>query len=115
MTLTRRLRMMLWGAGAAALLTVAAGAGAVYAQQQGYIGDDADEVEAIQRVKITLIGAIEIAERESSGKALSADIEVERGRTYYEIEVITPKGLQEIHIDADTGEVLRAARDWQVD
>jgi len=115
MAMNRKLKMFAWAAGASVILAGAGGLGAVYAQQQGYVGEDAEEVNALQRVKISMTDAIAAAERETKGKALEASLEVERGQTYYEVEVFSEQGLLEVHVDADSGAVLKNTRNFKVD
>lgn len=91
-------------AGAAAL--VVAGGGIALAQAQGYVGDDADEVAAVQRASISLAQAVTAAERGSGGRAIEASIESNWNTAAYEVTVFAENQLKEVHVDPQSGRVL---------
>ena len=66
-----------------------------------------DEVTAIDRVKINIVEAIEIAKKKIDGYVIEAELEKEDGYLMWEIEFIDKnKKEHEIHVDPVTGEVL---------
>lgn len=93
---------------AMAFATAALFAGTVaFAQSaESYTGDEAKEVHAIARAKIGLAEAINLVERETSGKAIEAQIEAKKdGTSYFEVEVFTGGKLVEKRVDPETGRV----------
>ena len=72
--------------------------------------DDDQDAKALQGAKITLVEAITTAEQQAGGRAVSADIEQERGLTLIEVEVVGPQGVRTVMVDAQTGQVT-ATRD----
>ena len=72
--------------------------------------DNDRDAKALQGAKITLVEAIATAEQQAGGRAVSADIEQERGLTLIEVEVAGPQGVRTIMVDAQTGQVT-ATRD----
>lgn len=79
---------------------------------QEYRGDDAEEVNALGRVQISLTDAITAAETETSGKALEATLEVDDGRTYYEVDVFAENSIKHVYVDVGNGIVLDVQEDW---
>jgi uncharacterized membrane protein YkoI len=79
---------------------------------QGYRGDDAKEVRALKRAKVTLIEAIMAAESETGGRALDAQIEVESGQIFYQVEVFKRNRIKEVYVDSQDGSILDVVKDW---
>ena len=73
---------------------------------------DAEDAIAINSASIPMDKAIEIALAAVSGKATEAELEVEDGKSIWEIEVLnTNQQMVEIEIDANSGEVLKQELD----
>ncbi len=56
--------------------------------------------------RITIGQAIVIAEKETNGEAVEAELEKEDGRVVYDVDVLTPSGKMEVFIDPENGAVL---------
>lgn len=93
--------------GALALSLLAAGGAWAAGARSG--DDDQSERAAIAHTRITLADATLAAERHVHGRAYEAGIEEERGAFFFDVEVATASGAQEVRIDAQTGAVLQAA------
>lgn len=78
-----------------------------------YTGSNAREVNALKASKLDLVEAIQIAERETSGEALKAEIEVKKKGTvaYFEVEVFANGAVHDVRIDANSGAVLEVKAD----
>src|ERR1700704_2419056 len=66
------------------------------------------EAEELRRVKLSLIEAVIAAEKESGGKATSAEFEFKRGNpAYFEVKVLSADGkkLTRYDLDPRTGKV----------
>jgi uncharacterized membrane protein YkoI len=96
--------------GSAIALAMAAGIGPVA------LADDDDAARAAQLVKsgdiMPLEQIVQKAQAVHAGKVLESDLDHERGRYVYEIEVLDDQGVVwEMDLDARTGEVLESKRD----
>jgi uncharacterized membrane protein YkoI len=88
------------------------GSAGVVSAQEPYSGEDADEVAALGKAKLSLIDAINAAERETSGKALQAEIEVKKGGVVlYEVDVFAQGGIKEVQVDPNDGRILKVKQD----
>jgi len=56
--------------------------------------------------RITIGQAIVIAEKETNGEAVEAELEKADGRVVYDVDVLTPSGKMEVFIDPENGSVL---------
>jgi len=66
-----------------------------------------DEDTVIDRVKINIVEAIEIAKKKIDGYVIEAELEKEDGYLVWEIEFLDKnKKEHEIHVDPVTGEVF---------
>lgn len=81
------------------------------AQSQPYSGDDAEEVAAVSEAKVGLAEAVSAAERETSGKAIEAQIEVEGTQAFYEIDVFSEGDIKEVRVSAEDGKILDVRED----
>lgn len=66
---------------------------------------DARENSVIANAKVALGEAIQAAERQSNGRALSASIEDEGGKTYYEVRTASNGKVMEVRVDLQTGAI----------
>jgi len=72
---------------------------------------DSDEVRQAGRAR-PLAAALTDLERRTGGQVRDVSFDVEgSGRAYYEIEIVTPAGATELHLDALTGKRLALALD----
>ena len=60
--------------------------------------------------KTTLIQAIGVAEQNTNGKAMEAEIDEDRGGIHYEVTVLVGDDTREVEVDGNTGEVLKTER-----
>jgi uncharacterized membrane protein YkoI len=95
-------------AGGALALSLLA-AGGAWATGPRSNGDDQPDSAAIAQARISLADAAQAAERHAGGRAYEAGIEEEHGALFYEVEVASASGAQEVRVDAQTGAVLQAS------
>lgn len=72
-----------------------------------FADSDVFESKRFETAKVSLLQAIEIAERESKGKAFKAELDIEHGRVVWEIKLLTSLGLLEYEIDTESGRVSK--------
>lgn len=91
----------------ASSLFMAAAVGVAHADE------GAKKWDAISQTKVSLVQAINAAEKHQTGsKAVQAELEVKRDKTYYEVEVVTPeKRVYDVKVDAQTAAVISAEED----
>jgi uncharacterized membrane protein YkoI len=83
---------------AAAVLAGALATGAAYAFE--------DHASARTAPAITITQAIATAEQHADGRAVEAELERSARGAYYEVKVVGPDGVREVHVDAADGQVL---------
>jgi len=66
---------------------------------------EAQEHAAITTAKVALREAIQTAEHQSNGRALSARLEDEHGKTYYEVHTASNGKVMELRVDPQTGAI----------
>ena len=86
----------------AALVATGAAGGFAFAQDRGQSGRNEASLAA---TTVTLQQAIATAEQQAGGRAVSADIERERGTTQIEVKVAGPQGVKTVVVDAQSGQV----------
>lgn len=95
----------------AAAVILAVGGGVAFAKS-GTAGDDNDAITDLARAKITLVQAVAAAEHHAGGRATAAELETEKGKTLYEIEVVAAnKAVYDVTVDAGTGKVVSSEVD----
>ena len=74
----------------------------------GAASDDEDKAraEALAKASITLAEAVNRAEAKTGGKAVEAELEVEKDALFFEVETLKEGVRIEVKIDARTGEVI---------
>ncbi len=72
---------------------------------------DMAEYSAMKQAKVTLTGAMQTASQSVNGKVISAEFELKKGQSLYDIEVIKGNQKYEVSIDANTGKVLNSQVD----
>lgn len=96
---------------AALLTTVGLAAAGGLALAKNARGEN-DAIADLAQAKITLVQAVSAAEGHAAGKATKAELEHERGRAVYEVEVVTPdRKVFDVKIDAVDGKVLSSQAD----
>ena len=96
----------------AAALLIAAGAGTAFAKDRDG-NQDARDAAAIPAMKLTLQDAITAAERQSGGRAVSADVAQSHGAARIAVELAGPQGVKTVIVDGQTGQVTAALADDQ--
>lgn len=73
-------------------------------------GDDNEtngKAEMAATAKVTIEQAVKTASEKVSGKVIEAELEKDRNKLVWEVEIVTAdKKVMEVHIDADTGAVI---------
>ena len=72
---------------------------------------DMAEYSAMKQAKVTLTSAMQTAAQSVNGKVISAEFELEKGQSVYDIEVVKGNQIYEVSIDANTGKVLSSQVD----
>ena len=85
----------------AALLATGTVAGVAIAKENGH----ENAAAALANAKITLQQAITTAEQQAGGRAVSADLQQEKGISQIEIEVAGQQGVKSVLVNAQTGQV----------
>ena len=67
---------------------------------------DMAEYSAMKQAKVTLTSAMQTASQSVNGKVISAEFELKKGQSLYDIEVIKGNQKYEVSIDANTGKIL---------
>ena len=63
---------------------------------------------ALQQTRVTLAQAIDAAEAAAPGRAVEAQLEIDKGTPHFEVELVTPQGSHvEVHVDAASAAALR--------
>ena len=76
---------------------------------------DMAEYSAMKQAKVTLTSAMQTASQSVNGKVISAEFELKKGQSLYDIEVIKGNQKYEVSIDANTGKVLSSQVDMEDD
>ena len=85
--------------GLAALATL--GLGTAYAAQQ----DDGQELQRLEASKMSLAQAVQAAETEYKGKAVSASLDMKQATPAFLVEVMNASGSQTVLVDTETGKL----------
>lgn len=72
---------------------------------------DYEDARALEKAKISLVEAIQLAERETQGRAFEAQIDHERFGPEFEVSVLVGQTIYEVKIDAQTGAILSVRED----
>lgn len=96
-------------AASAAILLVGGIAGTAFAFAEK--NDEAQEAQALAQAKVTLVEAIQIAEKRAGGRGIDASLDDESGFKLYEVEVLTGGNVENVRIDAQTGKVAKVTHD----
>lgn len=72
---------------------------------------DKDDVRLLAETKITLVEAINIAEKHQNGRAYEASLDDKKFTPVYEVNVVVGDVIYEIDVDGVTGEVRKVKVD----
>lgn len=72
---------------------------------------DIAEYSAMKQAKVTLTSAMQTAAKIVNGKVISAEFELEKGQSVYDLEVVKGNHIYDVSIDANTGKVLSSQVD----
>ena len=73
------------------------------------------EYNTMKQAKVTLTSAMQKAAQSLNGKVISAEFELEKGQSVYDIEVVKGNQIYDVSIDANTGKVLSSQIDVEDD
>ncbi|WP_188032908.1 PepSY domain-containing protein [Psychrobacter sp. ANT_WB68] len=76
---------------------------------------DMAEYSAMKQAKVTLTSAMQKAAQSVNGKVISAEFELKKGQSLYDIEVVKGNQIYDVSIDANTGKVLSSQVDVEDD
>ena len=92
------------------VVTATTAGGIAYAQQSSGEGNDA--VTDSAKAGVSIAQAIGAAEAQTSGKATRAELDSDRGKVLYEVEVVTADNkVVDVTVDANSGKVLSTRAD----
>lgn len=72
---------------------------------------DREDILLMKEAKVSLINAIQAAEKHQGGRAYEANLDDDSFRPAYEVSVIKDDRIYDVQVDAVTGEVLGARED----
>lgn len=61
--------------------------------------------------RINSEAAIQIALQQVPGQVIKVELDIDNGVLVYEIDILTPSGIYEVHVHAATGQVLKVERE----
>ena len=77
--------------------------------------EDIAKYSAMKQAKVTLTSAMQKAAQSVNGKVISAEFELKKGQSVYDIEVVKGNQIYDVSIDANTGKVLSSQVDMEDD
>lgn len=87
--------------GLAALATLSLAGVSAVAEQR----DDAQELQRLESSRMSLAEAIQVAEKQFNGKAVSASLDMKQATTTFVVEIMSAKGSQSVAVDTETGKL----------
>lgn len=97
------------------LLAVAVFISSVVGLGAAFASDASEDAQALGDANIGIQAAIAIAENQIGGKAYEAELETEKDKTLYEVEVIRNGKEFEVVVDPMTGKVLSSEEEKEGD
>lgn len=79
---------------------------AVLASSQSLAGPSAMELEIVRNAKLSLIDAVELAEREVDGRVVEAELDEDDDMFFYKLEVVTEDGLTLLYVNPASGVIV---------
>ncbi|WP_082918232.1 PepSY domain-containing protein [Oceanobacillus sp. Castelsardo] len=62
--------------------------------------------------EITIVEAMDIAMQQVPGQVVKVELDMEKGRKVYEVDIVTSQGIKyEVSVDVNTGEVVEVELD----
>jgi len=84
------------------------------AEEQGaladFLGVNKVDPAKLNAAQTTLAQAIGVAEQNTNGKAIEAEVDEDTGGIHYEVTVLVGDDTREVDVDGATGQVLKANR-----
>lgn len=87
--------------GLAALATLGIGSAAAFAEGH----DDKQEFQRLESSRMSLAQAVQAAETEYKGKAVSASLDMKQPNTTFVVEVMSAGGSRSVSVDTETGKL----------
>ena len=84
-------------------------------KQESLDKKDMAEYSAMNQAKVSLTSAMQTASQSVNGKVISAEFELKKGQSFYDIDVVKGNQKYEVSIDANTGKVLSSQVDMEDD
>jgi uncharacterized membrane protein YkoI len=75
-----------------------------------FLGVDKVDPAKLTGTQTTLAQAIGIAEQNTNGKAIEAEVDEEDGGIYYDVTVLVGDDTEEVEVDGASGQVIDAER-----
>ena len=75
-----------------------------------YAGDRGD-IRLLSEAKLSLVDAIQAAEKNQGGKAIDASIDDDSFKLAYEVSIVKDNRIFDVQVDALSGEILGARED----
>ena len=82
-------------------------------EQEKLDKEDIAEYSAMKQAKVTLTSAMQKAAQSVNGKVISAEFELEKGQSVYDVEVVKGNQIYDVSIDANTGKILSSQVDME--
>lgn len=100
----------------AKLLKLAAFSAVMAMTTPALAGSDLAEIQAIKEAQVSLVQAVQAAEKEHNGRAMQAEIEAkrrsDRAEIFYEVKVLAGDGkVFDVIVDARSGKVISSRED----
>ena len=84
-------------------------------KQEALDKKDMAEYSAMKQAKVSMNSAMQTASQSVNGKVISAEFELKKYQSLYDIEVIKDNKKYEVSIDANTGKILSSQIDMEDD
>ena len=75
-----------------------------------FLGANKVDPAKLTGAQTTLAQAIGIAEQNTNGKAIEAEVDEDTGGIHYEVTVLVGDEAREVEVDGSTGQILKAER-----
>ena len=65
------------------------------------------EDQALASATVSIVKAVDIAEKQGHGKTVGAEFDVEKGLPVWEVKILSADGVTEFKVDANSGKVVK--------
>lgn len=65
------------------------------------------EAQALASATVSIVKAVDIAEKQGHGKTVGAEFDIEKGIAIWEVKILGVDGVTEYKIDANSGQVVK--------